>query len=87
MKTYNIELPAEFRSGNSVPVERATITRERMTEILQDALEADRKRIANAISDRYDNVEAGNVNRDPYHSGMATAYDIAEQIVLGEMEK
>lgn len=51
------------------------------------AVAADRKRIANAISDRYDNVEAGNVNRDPYHSGMATAYDIAEQIVLGELEK
>lgn len=40
MKTYNIELPAEFRSGNSIPVERATITRDRMTEILQDAVEA-----------------------------------------------
>lgn len=49
MKTYNIELPAEFRSGNSIPVERATITRERMTEILQDAIEADRKRIAEPV--------------------------------------
>lgn len=35
-----IKLPAEFQSGNSVPVERATITRQRMTEILAEAIEA-----------------------------------------------
>lgn len=40
MNTHDIELPAEFRSGNSIPVERATITRERMAEILQDTIEA-----------------------------------------------
>ena len=40
---YDIELPAEFRSGNSVPVERARITRRRMEEILIDAIEADRQ--------------------------------------------
>lgn len=46
MNTHDIdiELPAEFQSGNSIPVERTTITRERMTEILKDAIEADRKR-------------------------------------------
>lgn len=32
-----IKLPPEFRSGNSIPVERATITRERMIEILAEA--------------------------------------------------
>lgn len=45
MNTHDkYELPAEFRSGNNIPVERATITRERMLEILQAAIEADRKR-------------------------------------------
>lgn len=42
--TEPIKLPPEFRSGNSIPVERATITRERMIEILAAAIEADRKR-------------------------------------------
>ena len=46
MNTHDkYELPAEFRSGNNIPVERATITRERMLEILQAAIEADRKRM------------------------------------------
>lgn len=40
--TEPIKLPPEFRSGNSIPVERATITRERMVEILTEAIEADR---------------------------------------------
>lgn len=35
-------LPAEFRSGNSIPVERATITRQRMLEIIEDTLNASR---------------------------------------------
>ena len=43
MKTYNIELPSEFLSGNSVPVTVATIKRERMEEILIAAIEADRQ--------------------------------------------
>lgn len=40
MNTHDIdiELPAEFRSGNSVPVTVATIKRERMEEILRDAI-------------------------------------------------
>lgn len=38
-----IELPHEFRSANSVPVERATIKRDRMIEILCAAVEADRQ--------------------------------------------
>jgi hypothetical protein len=38
--TYKPVLPPEFRSGNEITVERATITRERMTEILADAIEA-----------------------------------------------
>lgn len=44
MTTLDIELPAEFRSGNSVPVTVATIKRERMEEIIRAAIEADRKR-------------------------------------------
>ncbi len=44
MTTHDIELPAEFRSGNSVPVTVATIKRERMEEIIRAAIEADRKR-------------------------------------------
>lgn len=28
-------IAAEFRSGNSIPVERATFTRERMQEVLE----------------------------------------------------
>lgn len=31
-------LPEEFKSGNSVPVERATITRQRMVEILAESI-------------------------------------------------
>lgn len=38
-----IKLPLEYRSGNGIPVERAVITRTRMIEILQDAVEADRQ--------------------------------------------
>ncbi|MBC2768597.1 hypothetical protein [Pusillimonas minor] len=38
MMTEPIKLPPEFRSGNSIPVERATITRERMVEILTEAV-------------------------------------------------
>lgn len=41
--TEPIKLPPEFRSGNSIPVERATITRERMIEILAETIEADRQ--------------------------------------------
>lgn len=37
-----VELPEEFRSGNSVEVSTATIKRERMIEILQDAISEDR---------------------------------------------
>lgn len=48
MNTYDIELPAEFRSGNDVPVTIATIKRERMEEILRAAVEADRKRQGDA---------------------------------------
>jgi len=43
MNTPDIELPAEFRSGNDIPVTQATIKRERMEEILRDAIEADRQ--------------------------------------------
>lgn len=46
MNTHDtdIEMPAEFRSGNDIPVTQATIKRERMEEILIAAIEADRKR-------------------------------------------
>lgn len=43
MNTHDIELPAEFCSGNDIPVTQATIKRERMEEILQAAIEADRQ--------------------------------------------
>ena len=43
MNTHDIELPAEFRSGNSVPVAQATIKRERMEEILVDAIDRARR--------------------------------------------
>lgn len=43
MNTHDIELPAEFRSGNDIPVTQATIKRERMEEILVNAIEADRQ--------------------------------------------
>lgn len=38
-----IELPPEFQSGNEIPVERATITRSRMIEILNAAIAHDRQ--------------------------------------------
>ena len=37
------KMALEFCSGNSIPVERATVTRERMIEILAAAIEADRQ--------------------------------------------
>lgn len=41
--TEPIKLPPEFRIDTGIHVERATITRERMVEILTEAIEADRK--------------------------------------------
>lgn len=38
--TYTQVLPPEFISGNEMPVTRATISRERMGEILHEAIEA-----------------------------------------------
>lgn len=42
MNTHDIDikLPAEFQSGNDIPVKQATIKRERMEEIIQDAIES-----------------------------------------------
>lgn len=34
MNEYEEYLPVEFKSGNDIPVERVTITRKRMLEIL-----------------------------------------------------
>ena len=42
MNNEDIELPAEFQSGNEVPVDQAMIKRERMIEILNAAIEAER---------------------------------------------
>lgn len=53
MNTHDIELPAEFRSGNDIPVTQATIKRERMEEILRDAIEADRKRRGELVAWRW----------------------------------
>lgn len=43
MNAHDIELPAEFRSSNSIPVTQATIKSERMAEILRAAIELDRQ--------------------------------------------
>lgn len=51
MNTHDIELPAEFRSGNDIPVTQATIKRERMEEILQATIEADRQRRGEPVLD------------------------------------
>lgn len=40
LSTYTPALPPEFQSGNEIPVGRATISRERMAEILAEAIEA-----------------------------------------------
>lgn len=40
----DIKLPPEFISTNSIPVSVATIKRERMEEILREAVEADRQK-------------------------------------------
>lgn len=48
-----IELPAEFRSGNDIPVTQATITRERMEEILREVIEADRQRRGEPVATRF----------------------------------
>lgn len=45
MNSYDIELPAEFRSGNDIPVTQATIKRERMEEILREAIDHARRSI------------------------------------------
>ncbi|HWK69981.1 MAG TPA: hypothetical protein VNS29_03980 [Burkholderiaceae bacterium] len=53
MNTHDIELPAEFRSGNDIPVTVATIKRERMEEILRAAIEADRQRRGEPVAEVY----------------------------------
>lgn len=40
---FEIKLPPEFISGNEIPVSVATIKRERLEEILREAVEADRQ--------------------------------------------
>lgn len=50
MKTHNIDLPSEFRSGNSIPVERATFTRERMQEVLEAYADARVREVQQWIS-------------------------------------
>ena len=41
-ESIQVSLPDEFKSGNQIEVERATIRRERMEEILRKAIAADR---------------------------------------------
>lgn len=52
LSTYTPALPPEFQSGNEIPVERATITRERMTEILTEAIEAYQRQQWISLDDR-----------------------------------
>lgn len=61
MNTHDIELPAEFHSGNDIPVTQATIKRERMEEILRDAIEPYQAEIArlNRIIDSRPAINAG----------------------------
>lgn len=57
MSTVTLEsVSAEFRSGNSIPVERATFTRERMHEVLEayaDARVREALEEAAEVADRY----------------------------------
>lgn len=52
-----MKLPEEFISANSVPVERATITRDRMEEILRNAT-FDLQRQLAALTEDYKDLEA-----------------------------
>lgn len=56
-------LPEEFKSGNSVPVERATITRQRMVEILAEAIGADRQTRGEPVAWISDSPTKGNGRR------------------------
>src|SRR5690606_1822060 len=72
--TNKIELPAEFQSGNSVPVTLATIKRERMQEILHETVEAHLKTITDALEARYEQAFAAyNKTKDSYHEGYSDA--------------
>lgn len=64
MNTHDIdiELPAEFRSGNDIPVTQATIKRERMEEILRAAIDPYAKRIA-ALESQLEAIGAGGVTQ------------------------
>ena len=74
MKTYNIELPAEFRSGNSVPVAVATIKRERMEEILREAIEAARMKYGRNEGDSRQRMGEP-VNRTDWNAELASWSD------------
>lgn len=56
---FEIELPEEFRSGNSIPVERATISRERMIEILHQAVDAYELHLTDIVNKGYANEQLG----------------------------
>lgn len=79
---------AEFRSGNSVPVERATLTRECMQEALEayaaakvrEALEK-AARMAEEQSDA--DRKSYEKTKHPYHEGAADAAGIIEEYIRG----
>lgn len=60
----DIELPAEFRSGNDIPVTQATIKRERMEEIMRDAIEADHKQSDTRSSRSVEQLKEALLNRN-----------------------
>lgn len=78
----DIKLPLEFISGNNTPVTVATIKRERMEEIIRDAIKADRQKRGEPLSALAALVKA---LRDRHYGRMPdevqAAYDHAWSIV------
>lgn len=83
----DIELPPEFRSGNSVPVERATIKRERMEEILHAAIEAYMRKIFEQTTTAPVYVSRSMLNAARRHGAAigATIYGQQQGSSAGEM--
>lgn len=69
-------LPGEFRSGNCIPVERVTIKRDRMIEILSDAIEQDRQRRGEPFAHPDFDFLEGLVDHFTYLEILATAEKI-----------
>lgn len=55
--TYTPALPSEFQSGNEIPVERATFTRERMTEILKETIQSYQSHLSTEVNNAKQNQQ------------------------------